>query len=283
MYTVIVADDEEEIRRALVRKTDWESLGFELIAEASNGAEALELTEKLGPDLLITDIMMPFISGIELARRVREVRPSTQIVFLSGYEVFEFAKKAIQYNIISYLLKPISADEMSRELIKIRKMIDEKFEEFRSSTEAKEHLDTISFVMPLVLDGYTHAHAAENRGSIISEANRQGLIVPGVDISYCIAVTSLISSDGLNITSKAAVNSLDIIFTKYMKHVSFFTDGRVITLMYGTKRTLEKYIHIAVEDISQSVNRIMGCGCTIGISRIWSSRTLCRGHECHLL
>lgn len=273
MYTVIVADDEEEIRRALVRKTDWESLGFELIAEASNGAEALELTEKLGPDLLITDIMMPFISGIELARRVREVRPSTQIVFLSGYEVFEFAKKAIQYNIISYLLKPISADEMSRELIKIRKMIDEKFEEFRSSTEAKEHLDTISFVMPLVLDGYTHAHAAENRGSIISEANRQGLIVPGVDISYCIAVTSLISSDGLNITSKAAVNSLDIIFTKYMKHVSFFTDGRVITLMYGTKRTLEKYIHIAVEDISQSVNRIMGCGCTIGISRICDSIT----------
>ncbi|MBO4638051.1 MAG: response regulator [Clostridiales bacterium] len=273
MYTVIVADDEEEIRRALVRKTDWNALGFELIAEASNGAEALELTEKLGPDLLLTDIMMPFISGIELARQVREVRPSTQIAFLSGYEVFEFAKKAIQYNIISYLLKPISAEEMNRELVKIRRKIDEKFEQFRSTEQAKEHLDSISFVMPLVLDGYTHAHASENSGAIISEATRQGLMTPGVDISYCIAVTSLISKDGLNITSKAAINSLDIIFKKYLKHVSFFTDGRVVTLLYGTKRTLEKYLHIAVEDISQSVNRIMDCGCTIGISRIGDSIT----------
>ena len=96
MYTVIVADDEEEIRRALVKKIDWNSIGFELIGEAANGAEALELTEKLGPDLLLTDIMMPFIGGIELARKVREVRPSTQIAFLTGYEVFEFAKKAIK-------------------------------------------------------------------------------------------------------------------------------------------------------------------------------------------
>ncbi len=158
MYTVVVADDEEEIRRALVKKIDWNSLGFELVGEASNGAEALELTEKLCPDLLLTDIMMPFIGGIELARQIREVRPSTQIAFLTGYEVFEFAKKAIQYNIVSYLLKPISAEEMSEELIKIRKIIDKKFEQFRSSAQAMEHLETISFVMPLLFRRSPHEH-----------------------------------------------------------------------------------------------------------------------------
>ena len=189
MYTVIVADDEEEIRRALVRKIDWNSLGFELVGEASNGAEALDLTEKLGPDLLLTDIMMPFIGGIELARQVREVRPSTQIAFLTGYEVFEYAKKAIQYNIISYILKPISADEWEFELIKIRKIIDKKFEQFRSNNEAKEHLDTLSFVVPLLLDGFQHADSVNNRGSIISEASRQGLLEPGTEISYCVMVT----------------------------------------------------------------------------------------------
>lgn len=268
MYTVIVADDEEEIRRALVKKIDWESLGFELVGEASNGAEALELTEKLCPDLVLTDIMMPFISGIELARQIREVRPSTQIAFLTGYEVFEFAKKAIQYNIISYLLKPISAEETSRELLKIRKLIDEKFEQFRSTEEAKEHLDTLSFVMPLVLDGYTHANSKDNTGGIISEATKIGLLSPGVEISYCVLVTSLFDKEGINITSKGSVRSLDIIYSKYMQHVSFFTDGRVLTLLYGTRRTLEKYIHIAVDDISQSVDRIMNCNCSIGISRM---------------
>ena len=77
MYTVIVADDEQEIRRSLIRKVDWGKVGFKVIGEAENGAEALELTEKLEPDLLLTDIRMPFISGIELARQVREIRPAT--------------------------------------------------------------------------------------------------------------------------------------------------------------------------------------------------------------
>ena len=66
MYTVIVADDEEEIRRGIIKKVKWEELGFQVIGEAANGADALELVEKLEPDLLLTDIRMPFLSGIDL-------------------------------------------------------------------------------------------------------------------------------------------------------------------------------------------------------------------------
>lgn len=87
-YTVVVADDEEEIRRSLVRRVKWEEIGFEVVGEAENGADALELVEKLEPDLLLTDIKMPFLSGIELARAVREVRPMVQIAFLSGFDDF---------------------------------------------------------------------------------------------------------------------------------------------------------------------------------------------------
>ena len=83
MYTIVVADDEEELRRAIIRKIDWESIGFQVVGEAENGIEALELVERMEPDLLLTDIRMPFVSGIELARQVREVRPTTQIAFLS--------------------------------------------------------------------------------------------------------------------------------------------------------------------------------------------------------
>lgn len=81
MYTVIVADDEEEIRNGIIRRVEWERVGFQIIGEAQNGADALELVEKLEPDLLITDIRMPFLSGIELARAIREVRPTVQIAF----------------------------------------------------------------------------------------------------------------------------------------------------------------------------------------------------------
>ena len=110
MYTIVVADDEEDLRRTIIRKIDWESIGFQVVGEAENGVEALELVTKNEPDLLLTDIRMPFISGLELARQVREVRPSTQIAFLSGYDDFSYAQEAIRYNIISYLLKPNSLE-----------------------------------------------------------------------------------------------------------------------------------------------------------------------------
>ena len=144
MYTVIFADDEEDLRKAIIHKIDWNAIGFEIIGEAENGAEALELVEKLGPDLLLTDIKMPFVSGIELARQAREIRPSMQIAFLSGYDSFAYAQQAIQYNIISYLLKPISAEELTVELRRIKEKLDKRFFEMKngavdSGLRDKEH------------------------------------------------------------------------------------------------------------------------------------------------
>lgn len=93
MYTIVVADDEEELRSAIVRRINWKEIGFLVVGEAENGIEALELVDRLEPDLLLTDIRMPFISGIELARQVREARPATQIAFLSGYDDFTYAQQ----------------------------------------------------------------------------------------------------------------------------------------------------------------------------------------------
>ena len=95
IYTVVVADDEDELREAVCTMIPWEALGFHLVGNASNGLDALELVERLEPDLLLTDIRMPFISGIELARQVREIRPAMHIAFLSGFDDFEYAKQAI--------------------------------------------------------------------------------------------------------------------------------------------------------------------------------------------
>ena len=125
-YTVLVVEDEHDQRRALIERVKWNDAGFEVIGEAENGVEAIDLVENLEPDLIITDIKMPMISGLEMAAKVRELRPATQIVILSGYDSFEYARTAIDYNIISYLLKPISSSEMSEELFEIRRRMDEK-------------------------------------------------------------------------------------------------------------------------------------------------------------
>ena len=172
MYTVIVADDEQEIRRSLIRKVDWGSVGFQVIGEAENGAEALELTEKLEPDLLLTDIRMPFISGIELARQVREIRPATQIAFLSGFDDFSYAQQAIQYNIISYLLKPISSSELEKELLKMKEKIDQKFQVFSQPGMRQEHMDTVASGWLWRGTSGRRAQDADERGNFLRTARR---------------------------------------------------------------------------------------------------------------
>ena len=112
IYTVIVADDEDELREAVCTMIPWEALGFHLVGSASNGLDALELVERLEPDLLLTDIRMPFMDGLELCKLVKEELPNIKILILSGYDEFDYAKEAIRLGVTEYLLKPISAGKL---------------------------------------------------------------------------------------------------------------------------------------------------------------------------
>ena len=281
MYTVVVADDEEELRRALIRRVDWESVGFSVVGEAENGVEALELVEKHQPDLLLTDIRMPFLSGIELARCVREVRPTTQIAFLSGFDDFSYAQQAIQYNIVSYMLKPISASELTEELIKIRNKIDEKFRRFASPTDTMGKDEVLGFLMPLLLDGYWEQANEEQEQKLMAEAQNCGLLRAGEsNFSYSVMVVSIVDKEGKNLTSRTTVQAVELILEKYVKHVSFYIEGRVVTFLQASSARLDKYLHIIVEEIAQSVSRIMGQEAQIGVSRI--ADKLSGAHEAYV-
>lgn len=272
MYTIVVADDEAEIRQALIRRVDWQSVGFTVVGEAENGAEALELVEKLEPDLLLTDIRMPFISGIELARQVREVRPATQIAFLSGFDEFSYAQQAIQYNIISYLLKPISAQELTEELLKIKMKIDEKFRRFETGEGEKADYHLLPFLMPLILDEFQDDEEHEQEKQLRERALQHGIIKSlQSDLHYTVMVTRILDSEGKNRTEEANVTSIDSIAKKYLKSVTFYMNGKMITFLTGTKGAFEKYLHIVAEEISQSVSRIMKKECLIGVGRVKSS------------
>ena len=100
MYSVLVVDDEIRQREAVIKSVDWEKAGFNIVGDAENGIEAIEQLEKLEPDLILTDIKMPLMTGLELAARAREIRPATKFVILSGYDDFEYAQEAFKYNVI---------------------------------------------------------------------------------------------------------------------------------------------------------------------------------------
>ncbi|GIO12580.1 hypothetical protein J19TS2_21350 [Cohnella xylanilytica] len=128
MYKLYLIDDEDEVREGILAKTDWASLGFELAGAFANGRDALEAAEAEPPDLIITDICMPFMDGLELTKRIGERHRDVKTVILTGYEDFEYAKRAISLKVHEYLLKPINFHEFAELLGRLRRELDEERE-----------------------------------------------------------------------------------------------------------------------------------------------------------
>lgn len=128
MYKVILVDDEFLMRDSISRNTKWNECGFELCGTAENGKEAIELLEKELPDLILTDICMPVMDGLGLSAYVHENHPEMKVIIISGYDDFEYAKRALKYEVADYILKPITSFELAEELVKIRKKLDESKE-----------------------------------------------------------------------------------------------------------------------------------------------------------
>ncbi len=128
-YKVLLADDEEDVIRVIMHKINWESLGFEVQGYAHNGLEALEMAEEQQPDVVMTDIKMPYMDGLELSRRLKEQYPTVKIIIFSGFDEFEYAKEAIRLEAEEYILKPIDAEELSTVFQRIHTALDREFDE----------------------------------------------------------------------------------------------------------------------------------------------------------
>lgn len=123
MLKVIIADDEERICKLIQALVDWESLSMEVVATAHNGLEVLEYVKKYSNDILITDIRMPGMSGLDVIQALKKERPEMEIIIISGYAHFDYAKTAISYGVGNYLLKPINKIELVSTLEKVRDAI----------------------------------------------------------------------------------------------------------------------------------------------------------------
>lgn len=131
-YRILLADDEAEIRNGILRKLNWNALGFEIVAAAENGMEALEMLEQTIPDVIMTDIKMPFMDGLEFIEKAVEILPAVKIIVFSGFDDFEYAQKAIQLSVEEYMLKPISAKQLEETLSKLKSKMDGELEEKRN-------------------------------------------------------------------------------------------------------------------------------------------------------
>ena len=176
LYRIILVDDEEEVRKGIIRKIDWEALGFQVVGDAENGQDALEKIEQLEPDVVMTDIRMPYMDGLTLTSWIRQKYPSVKVLIFSGFDDFEYAQKAIKLNVTEYILKPVNVEELTRILNRGRENLDQEIEQRRDVDRLREsYLSSLPILRELFLNDMV-------RGNMPAENIRQKLEEYKIDI-----------------------------------------------------------------------------------------------------
>jgi len=178
---ILFADDEPVILRGLRRLLPWSSLGFEIVGEAYDGDELKELLETSNPDVVISDINMPGLTGIDIIREINESGRNIKMVFISAYQEFSYAQDAVKYGAIDYLLKPVDKDRLETVMRKVVRLIGEQSERFREREmanrfEKQNHKHTIEELLERLADG--------DKGAI-SELRRLGVIKGNRYMTFC--------------------------------------------------------------------------------------------------
>ncbi len=141
MYKFLMVDDEEIVRRGFSRKIDWEGLGFQFLDPCVDGEQAIEAIANLRPDVVMTDIYMPRVDGLAVAEYIAERHPDIVIIILSGYDEFEYARKAIRSKVFEYVLKPVTSRDLNGLLARLKAKLDADRRSRQDVAELKERAE----------------------------------------------------------------------------------------------------------------------------------------------
>lgn len=180
MYKILLADDERIILDGMAGIIEWEALGASLIGKAQNGNEAYEKILHKQPHIVITDIKMPGMDGLELIKKVSAVSPSVQFIVLSGFGEFEYAKEAMKYGVKHYLLKPCNEQQIISSLEEIIAELKQHEVRKKKTAHLKHELDHIrSFAADQYLEGVIAGVAQLSPPSSLAEKKVRLLILKG--------------------------------------------------------------------------------------------------------
>lgn len=177
MYKVFLVEDENVVREGIRKNILWEQYGFQYTGDASDGELALPLIRKIQPDLLITDIKMPFMNGLSLIDLVRKEFPRTKIVIISGYDDFSYAQQAIRMGVEQYLLKPIIKEKLVEILIGLHKKMTEEqrqqeyIESFQREAQEYENFSRRRFFEQIVTGGLSVSEISETANTMNIDIN----------------------------------------------------------------------------------------------------------------
>ncbi|MGG1516670.1 response regulator [Paenibacillus oryzisoli] len=275
MYRVLLVDDEAFVRAGLRDCVNWTELGLELAAEAEDGEIALSLMATMPVHIVLTDVKMPHMDGLDLAQAVRSQYPDVKVVFISGFGDVEFLKSALKLDAVDYILKPIKLAEIHEVLSRVVNLLEDEEKNKETWLDLQMKLNQSipllreRFLTSLVLDGVASMEALQEKFQLLNiripvTVRKLGVFVIRID-DYLSSVghvpereKQLISFALLNITE-------DVIGQSYLGHTFEIRPGEFAGLVHLESDEEEEQLYALIEACRTHINRVLKLNITIGV------------------
>ena len=270
MYRVIIADDEESVRNRVLSMLEKLKDDFVVSGSYENGFDALEAGIPLEPDIIITDIKMPYVTGIELIRRAKMELPLVHSIIISGYDSFDYAKEAIALGVVGYLTKPIMFEEFSSIMMKVKQSLDEQWKNSNTLKNLEEKAkDSLKYIRSDDLNKLITLKS-------IPDNLREKLLEDGIRLDYDNQLIAVFDSDSdFTLSFEQAdmmFENLDTYlhdeFENTYSFYSFHSDNQLVVLLLSDDAIDMERLTLSLNEISAKVKRSSGVSVSCGLSDI---------------
>lgn len=277
MFKLLIADDEQIVIEGIKNSIDWSQYDIEVVGTAKNGSEALKLAQELQPDIIISDIKMPGLNGLELIEKLKAFLPNVKVILVSAYEEFDYAKQAIRLGVNSYLSKPVKKVEVINEVCKIKSALEHKKIEDEIAKGLQQRFNEN---LPILREHFLNTLI---RGNAVSDLETKiktyhidlapfkiGVMVCKMDHSWSMHL------EGNEHQVQLLMLRITDIFTeltlKASKSITFQSYNQEIVTIFNAPEGVESPIQELVKLAEKIKDRILGVGIgvSIGIGRIYS-------------
>jgi two-component system, response regulator YesN len=276
MLRMIIADDEDLVREGIKNIIDWHQYDIDIIGEASDGKEAYELCIELKPDILFTDIRMPFMDGLEVAQKLKNENIELKVIIFSGMQEFNYAKTAVEINADGYILKPLDVRELNSVVKKVADKItteksrEEKFEKLREQLKENMAAAREKFLRSLLLGGFTSKEEIEEKLNYFESPfdGDQSLIVAILAIDDYGSIKESYLEKDKQLLSLAVTNIIDEAVNTKTKGTSFYMNENEFVFIFNWSENETEALNSMFEGISSEIERLLDITVSIGVSSV---------------
>ncbi|MCX7709850.1 MAG: response regulator [Clostridia bacterium] len=278
MISLMIVDDEAVIRKGIKTSINWEECGIKITEDAINGKDGLAKALRLKPNIVMTDIRMPLMDGLELAAQLKEKLPATKVIILSGYDDFAYARQALKSGVSEYLLKPVGADELKNAIIRIKneilKDMKKNEEELAFDLVLNENLQ---YIQSRFMNSLIRGELAGMK-KVLDKAEKLKIALPGpryqvliIDIDDFALLTENSKDRDKELIKFSVSNIAGEILQSVFKSIVFYSESDFLIAVVNLSSETDTLLYSTCSEIQFCVKRHLKLTVTISIGRPCSS------------